>query len=113
MTGRGKYVKKQAQDYIANQEQLAWALKAMKFPSPANKPITIPCIISWSVYIPHRIKIDSDNVDKAVRDALAKAGVIENDYLIRGTDKTRLWQGKKVSRVVVQLTKLQDESNGL
>ena len=70
--------------------------------------IAKPVILSWSVHLPHRRRVDADNVGKAIQDALEKAGVIENDRWIRGTDRTRLWQdGQK--RVIVVLRRLGDD----
>ena len=82
--------------------QLAWIKK---------KPLDEQMVISWAVHLPHRRITDSDNIDKILRDCLQKAGVVKNDCLIRGTDKTRLWQKSKgVSRICVTLKRLEGDS---
>jgi len=102
MTRRGKWISKQAKRYLSNQEQLAWIFKQDWGSKP---PIDCPVAISFSVHVSHNRQIDSDNVDKALRDALQKAGVIKNDRLIIGTNITRLWHDG-IDRVVVQLEKV-------
>lgn len=95
------------QRYLKSQQDLAWLFKAAYTKS---KPIDEPCIISFSVHLPHRRRVDSDNIDKALRDSLQHAGVITDDYLIRGTDYTRLHQKSKgTARVVVSLKRLEGE----
>lgn len=105
MTQRSKWTKA-AKRYLASQEALATLFKAAY---GTKDPIDEPCIISFSVHLPHRRRIDSDNIDKALRDSLEYAGVITNDYLIRGTDHTRLHQKSKgTARVVVSLKRLEE-----
>lgn len=95
------------QRYLKSQRDLAWLFKeAYK----GGDPIDVPCIISFSVHLPHNRGVDSDNVDKALRDSLQYARVIENDRLIRGTDQTIVHQkAKGPARVVVSLKRLEVE----
>ena len=70
-------------------------------------PLEGHMIISWAVHLPHKRGVDSDNIDKQIRDCLQNAGVVTNDKLIRGTDKTRLWQKKRgPARMAVTLKRL-------
>ena len=104
MTGRGKFSPR-ARRYLENQEALAWEFRKVWKDKPS---IAYPVILSWSVHLPHRRRVDADNVGKAIQDALEKAGVIENDRWIRGTDRTRLWQdGQK--RVIVILRGVKED----
>lgn len=76
-----------------------------------REPITEQVVISWAVHLPHMRGVDSDNIDKQIRDCLQNAGVVKNDMLIRGTDKTRLWQKKRgPARMAVTLKRLKIES---
>lgn len=105
MTQRSKWTKA-ARRYLASQEALATLFKAAY---GQKYPISIPCIISFSVHLPHKRRVDSDNIDKALRDSLQRAGVIEDDYLIRGTHNTILHQKSKgPARVVVSLKALEE-----
>ena len=76
-----------------------------------RKPIDEEVVISWAVHLPHKRCVDSDNIDKQIRDCLQNAGVVMNDKLIRGTDKTRLWQKKGgPARMAVTLKRLKIKS---
>lgn len=103
MTRQSKW-NKQAKRYLDTQQALAWEFKKVYH---NKEPIDEPCIMSYSVHLPHRRRVDDDNIRKALQDALQYAGVIKNDYLIKGTDKTRTWQDGK-SRVVVTLKRLEE-----
>lgn len=99
MTHRSKFCDPRAKEYLANQEALAWEFKQASIYMVAKRPIifpiTEPCIISWEVHVKHNRRVDADNIGKSLADAAEKAGIVKNDYLIRGTDKTRLFQGEK------------------
>lgn len=95
------------QRYLKSQQDLAWLFKAAY---KKSMPIDVPCIISYSVHLPHNRGVDEDNIGKALRDALQYARVIENDKLIRGSNKTILHQkAKGPARVVVSLKALEGE----
>ena len=97
------------QRYLKSQRDLAWLFKAAY---KKSKPIDVPCLISFSVHLPHRRTVDSDNIDKALRDSLQYGRIIENDKLIRGTDKTILHQKTGgPARVVVSLKAVEDDSD--
>lgn len=74
-------------------------------------PLKGHMIISWAVHLPHMRGVDSDNIDKQIRDCMKKAGIIVDDKLVRGTDKTRLWQKPKgPARIAVTLKRLTEAS---
>lgn len=104
MTRKGKWKNKRAQRYLETQSALAWEFKAQ---NKRKEPIDEPCVLSYTVHLPHKRRVDDDNIRKALQDALQYAGVIENDCLIKGTDKTRTWQDGK-NRIVVVLTRLEE-----
>ena len=95
-----------AKQYLKSQSDLAMLLKAQY---KRKTPISEPCILSYAVHLPHKRRVDDDNVRKALQDSLQHAGIILDDYLIRGTDKTRLYQDGE-ARVVVVLKSLEDSS---
>lgn len=107
MTTKGKW-NKRARRQLDNQGALAqWFKKAYG----NKKPITEPCLLSFAIHLPHKRRVDVDNLQKAIQDALQYGGVIENDYLIRGTDNTRLWQrARGPARVCVTLKRLEGEN---
>lgn len=91
---------KRAQAYLKNQEDLAWRFKTqVKGPYPL---IDQPCILSAVIYLSHRRRVDLDNLLKSIQDALQKAGIVENDYLIVGYDRVRLYRGEW-DQVIVNL----------
>ena len=105
MTQKTKW-KPGAQRYLKSQRDLAWMFKAAY---KKSKPIDVPCIISYSVHLPHNRGVDEDNIGKALRDALQYGRIILNDKLIRGTNKTILHQkAKGPARVVVSLKRLEE-----
>lgn len=104
MTRRGKWVNSRAKEYLDNQEQLAWLFKK-KWGQSEPIPENVPLEISFSVHYRDKRVRDSDNCDKAIRDALQKSGIIRNDRQIRGTGITRVWNDG-VDRVVVSLKRL-------
>lgn len=106
MTQKNKW-SSTAQRYLRSQRDLAWVFKAAY---KNSYPIDEPCLISFSVHLPHRRVVDSDNIDKALRDALQYGRVVSNDKLIRGTDKTILHQrAGGPARVVVSLKTIEKE----
>lgn len=109
MTQKSKWTK-QARKYLENQKQLAWLFKK-KWGNKEAIAQDIPLEISFSVHYSDRRLRDSDNCDKALRDALQKSGIIKNDRQIRGTGKTRIWNDR-INRVVVELCKLKEEFDG-
>lgn len=109
MTGPGKWSKR-ARRQLDNQSALATWFKMAYSGGGDREPINEPCILSFAVHLPHRRRVDVDNIQKAIQDALQYGGVIEDDYLIRGTDSTRLWQKSKgPARICVTLKKLDEE----
>jgi len=104
MTQKSKW-NPRAKRQLENQASMAeWFQLAYK-----GKPaIAEPCILSFAVHLPHKRRIDVDNIQKAIQDALQYGGIVVDDYLIRGTDTTRLWQRSKgVSRLCVTLKRLE------
>ena len=97
---------KDGQRYLKSQADLAMLFKA-KY--KRREPIDEFCVISMSVHVPHKRHVDVTNLLKAVEDALQYGGILENDYLIAGIDKTRRHQKSKgPARVVVSLKRLDD-----
>ena len=109
MTQRSKW-NPRAKRQLENQANMAtWFRIHYRGGNKKKEPISFPCILSFAVHLPHKRRIDVDNIQKAIQDALEYGGIVENDCLIRGTDKTRLWQKSKgVSRVCVTLKRLKD-----
>lgn len=99
MTQRGKYVKKQAQAYLGNQEELAW-----EFRRAHRQEGYLPggLELSFTVHLPHKRRVDADNILKALQDGLQRSGVITNDYQIKGYGKSRLYQDGQ-AKVMVEL----------
>lgn len=104
MTGRGKRSPRTLR-YLQNREALAWEFKKVW---GNREPICEPVILSYAVHLSHRRKVDRDNITKAIQDALEQAGVVKDDCLIIGTDRTRLWRDR-IDRVVVNLKRLKEE----
>ena len=81
---------RRAQAYLKNQEELAWRLKT-QFNGP-YPPIDKPCTLSADIHIGHKRRVDLDNLIKSIQDALQKAGIVKNDYLIVGYKRVSLHQ---------------------
>lgn len=108
MTGKSIYgsrTRKRTMAYLDNKRALAWLFKQ----AHKGETITTPCILSFAVHLPHRRIVDVDNIQKTIQDALQDAQVVSNDHLIKGTDKTRLYQkAKGPARVEVTLVNYWD-----
>lgn len=94
-----------AQRYLKSQQDLATMFKQHY---KKKEPISEPCILSYSVHLPHKRRVDDDNIRKALQDALQYAGIVEDDRWIKGSDKARTWQDGR-SRVAVTLKRLGEE----
>lgn len=108
MTQRSKWSPR-ARVYLESQETLAGLLRTAY---TGREPISEPCILSFSVHLTHRRRVDVDNIQKAIQDSLQycpetdpRGPVIKDDHLIHGTDRTRMWKGAKKARVEVTLKK--------
>ena len=77
MTQRGKFVKKNARDYIASKEALAWSLKE-QMKERKMFPDRTPFEIEITYIAPNAFQFDIDNLVKAVLDA-AQGIVFRND----------------------------------
>lgn len=99
MTQKGKFVKKRAQDYLGNQDALAWEFRRAH---RREKSINGELELSFTVHLPHKRLVDTDNVLKALQDALQRSGVIGNDCQVKGYGKSRLYQDGQ-AKVSVEL----------
>src|SRR5574337_1759923 len=88
-----------AKRQLDNQSQLAWELKRFW---NGNSAIDYPVEIIFSVHLPHRRRVDIDNLLKSIMDALQYAGIIENDSIIKGICRSRIFHDG-ASRVEVSL----------
>jgi len=80
MTQGGKWVKTNAKEYLANQEWLAWELKAQMTPMPERAPLCLKVVFTRAWLF----RGDLDNLCKAVLDAAQRAGIVPNDaYIIK------------------------------
>ncbi|MBI5193255.1 MAG: RusA family crossover junction endodeoxyribonuclease [Nitrospirae bacterium] len=93
---------KRSMRYLENLKALALELKKQ---CPIGFYINYPVELSFSVHRPTRHRIDADNCLKSIQDALQQAKIIENDSLIQGYGKSRLWFDGK-ARVIVELRRL-------
>jgi len=91
-----------AKRYLAYQEALAWEMKSI---APTMKPIDEPVIICYEIYLAHRRLSDIDNLQKAIADALQRAGILTNDNLIEGIVDSYIYRGAKEGKVYVYLYK--------
>jgi len=78
MTGKGKFVKQRAIQYIQNQYQLAWLIKVHGKGTIKSFPVILEGMI---ILKDLRTNADLDNYLKAIQDALVKAGIIPDDSL--------------------------------
>jgi len=104
MTRRGKFIKKRAQDYIENQIALA---KLFKYLGQGKPPK--PARIRYSVHYTDRRRRDKDNIEKAILDALQRAGIIEDDSteFIAASGDSRIWMGSNANRIIVILDEVE------
>jgi Holliday junction resolvase RusA-like endonuclease len=68
-----------------------------------GRPLDTPCAVSATFYRKRRIG-DLDNFLAALGDCLQRAGVIENDALIRSFDGSRLDADSKRPRIELTIT---------
>jgi crossover junction endodeoxyribonuclease RusA len=90
MTQRGKFVKHDAREYLASQEQLAWSFHHQMQLQPMV-PRSTPFEIELEYHAPNIFQFDLDNLIKAVLDA-AKSIIFSDDrwcQFIRNAAKYR------------------------
>ena len=108
MTRQGRFSDR-AQTYLAFQSDFGSKL----YEAFGKEPIIEPCIINFVVRLKHSRVLDVDNIYKAIGDALqygnGNKGVIEDDCLIRGADKLRVYQGQDENSVYVELRAVDDK----
>jgi len=107
MTQRGKFVRRQAQRYLAYREEMAWRLKQ------ALEPIEGYATITVRIYLHARTETgfagqhgDLDNYLKAACDACQTAGLLKNDRQIIGLGPgTRIYAcaDRKQERMEIEL----------
>jgi crossover junction endodeoxyribonuclease RusA len=77
-SGKRRYISPQARQWL---EEALWLLTKARDTRPT---IQGEVAVSITVYPPDRRKRDLDNLLKPILDALAKSGVIEDDYQVAG-----------------------------
>ena len=103
MTGRGKYVKKNAQRYLGYKELIGY-ITASKFKAPMTGHVDIRVI----VYLYGKTSImgmdgDVDNYLKSAMDGLAGIAYLNDRQVIDGSAKKRPVKHKKDERMVIEI----------
>jgi Holliday junction resolvase RusA-like endonuclease len=109
MTQRGKFVKKDAQEYLASKEELQLKIKSYMNKHDLDKfPEKTPLTFSMSVHVPtsQGFRADLDNIIKAVADACNDI-VYPDDRYINKIDAAR-WIDNK-NYLVLRIDELADD----
>ena len=102
MTGRSRFLKR-SQRYLQTKKALAWEMKKR---NERKKPYEGKVILTCSIHLTHRRRVDLDNAVGAVMDALQYAGIIQDDRQVVAFTDCWLYQKSPKPRIAVKLQSL-------